>query len=105
MAQAERVRDRIQALEERLARLRNAKSRLIARASHTERRRDTRRKILIGGAVLAAIGREGVPPIRSRAELLKWLDARLLRPHDRAVFELPVQEPHAAVSGSRPSAT
>ena len=37
MAQAEKVRDRIQALDERLARLRNEKNRLVARASHTER--------------------------------------------------------------------
>lgn len=88
MSQPEKVRARIQSLDERLARLRMEKSRLIARSSHTERKRDTRRKILIGGAVLAAIDHEGVPLMRSRAELLRWLDAQLTRPHDRAVFAL-----------------
>ena len=88
MPQPEKVRRRIQSLDERLARLRTEKNRLIARAGHAERKRDTRRKILIGGAVLAAIDHEGVPPMRSVSELLRWLDARLTRPHDRAAFDL-----------------
>jgi hypothetical protein len=90
--QSEKVRIRLQALDERLARLRMEKNRLLARVSQTERKRDTRRKILIGGAVLAAIDHEGVPPLRSIAELLNWLDGRLMRPHDRAVFDLTPQE-------------
>jgi hypothetical protein len=69
-------------------RLRVEKNRLLARASQTERKRDTRRKILIGGAVLAAIEHEGVPAMRSKSELCRWLDARLTRAHDRAVFDL-----------------
>ena len=102
MLQSEKVRMRLQALDERLARLRMEKNRLIARVSQTERKRDTRRKILIGGAVLAAIDHEGVPPLGSIAELLKWLDGRLTRPHDRAVFDL---ASHDATRGSlRPSA-
>ena len=89
MPHSENVRSRIDSLDERLARLRSEKNRLLARANHAERKRDTRRKILIGGAVLAAIEHEGVPPIRSIVELLQWLEARLTRPHDRAVFDLP----------------
>ena len=92
MAHVEKVRARIHSLDERLARLRVEKGRLIARASQTERKRDTRRKILIGGAVLAAIEHEGVPPMRTRAELLQWLGARLTRAHDRTVFDLPPQQ-------------
>ena len=92
MPQSERVRIRLQALDERLARLRIEKNRLIARVSQTERKRDTRRKILIGGAVLAAVDHEGMPAMRSGAELLRWLDARLARPHDRAVFDLTPHE-------------
>ena len=88
MPQPEKVLARIQSLDERLARLRTAKNRLIARAGHAERKRDTRRKILIGGAVLAAIDHEGMPAMRSVSELLHWLDGRLTRPHDRAAFEL-----------------
>jgi hypothetical protein len=64
MPQPEKVLARIQSLDERLARLRTEKNRLIARAGHAERKRDTRRKILIGGAVLAAIDHESVPVMR-----------------------------------------
>ena len=102
MPQSEKVRVRLQALDERLARLRMEKNRLIARVSQTERKRDTRRKILIGGAVLAAIDHEGVPSLRSSAELLCWLDARLTRAHDRAVFDLTL--PETARTGLQPSA-
>jgi hypothetical protein len=80
--QSEKVRLRLQALDERLARLRMEKNRLIAR--------------VIGGAVLAAIDHKGVPPLRSIVELLNWLDGRLTRPHDRAVFDL---VPHGATRG------
>ena len=101
MSQSERTRTKIQALDERLTRLRVEKSRLIARESKTERKRDTRRKILIGGAVLAAVDHEGVPAMRSTSELRRWLDARLTRAHDRAVFDLPQREDHEAAN--RPS--
>jgi hypothetical protein len=102
VAQSEKVRIRLQALDERLARLRMEKNRLIARVSQTERKRGTRRKILIGGAVLAAVDHEGVPAMRSNAELLRWIDAQLTRPHDRAVFNL---TPHDATRGGpQPSA-
>ena len=101
MRQSEKVRVRLQTLDERLARLRMEKSRLIARVSQAERKRDTRRKILIGGAVLAAVDHDGMPAIRSGAELLRWLDARLARPHDRAVFDL---TPHETTrTGLQPS--
>jgi hypothetical protein len=100
--QPEKVRVRLQALDERLARLRMEKNRVIARVSQAERKRDTRRKILIGGAVLAVVDHEGVPALRSSAELLRWLNARLTRPHDRAVFDL---TPHETTRGGlQPSA-
>ena len=79
---------RIRAIDERLTRLRAERLRLVARASKTERKRDTRRKILVGAAILAAVEHEGVPALRTARELLEWLDARLTRPHDRAVFDL-----------------
>jgi hypothetical protein len=82
------TRSRIQSIDDRLARLRAERSRLVARASVSDRRRDTRRKILIGGAVLAAVQHEGVPPLRSLDALTRWMDSRLERPHDRAVFDL-----------------
>jgi hypothetical protein len=88
MGTAERVQERIQMFDKRLERLRAERDRLMARASQAERRRDTRRKIIIGGTVLAAIGADGVPAMRSQADLARWLDARLERPFDRAVFDL-----------------
>jgi hypothetical protein len=88
MPNSEKVQARLTSIDERLARLRAERDRLIARASQAERRRDTRRKIVLGGSVLAAIEHEGVPALRTRAELLRWLDLQLQRPHDRAVFDL-----------------
>ena len=88
MSQPERVQMRLRAIDERLSRLKAEKDRLLARATQVERRRQTRRKILIGGTVVAAIEDEGVPALRSKAELLRWLEERLTRPHDRAVFDL-----------------
>lgn len=102
MPQSEKIQTRIQSLDERLARLRVKKGRLLARDGHAERKRDTRRKILIGGAVLAAIEHEGVPALRSKAEFLRWLNAQLTRPHDRDVFELAPERTLAAKPGSAP---
>ena len=88
MSHPEKVRAHLQTLDERLARLRAERERLAARASQAERRRDTRRKIVIGGTVLAAVEHEGVPALQSRAELVRWLNGLLTRPHDRVVFDL-----------------
>jgi hypothetical protein len=92
MSRPERVRVRLQALDERLARLRADRDRLAARASESERKRETRRKIVIGGTVLAAVEHEGVPAIQTPAELVRWLDAQLSRPHDRSVFDLTIHK-------------
>jgi len=88
MFQTEKIRLRLQSLDERLARLRTERDKLAARASRTERKRDTRRKIVIGGTVLAAIEHEGVPALQTREDLVRWLDAHLTRPHDRSAFDL-----------------
>jgi hypothetical protein len=85
---SQKVRARLDALDERLARLRAARDRLAAQASRTERRRDTRRKIVIGGTILAALEHEGVPEIRTQADLCRWLDGQLERPQDRRAFDL-----------------
>jgi hypothetical protein len=102
MSQSDKIHTRIHSIDERLARLRARRERLLARAGNAERKRDTRRKILIGGAVLAAVDREGVPSMQSTTELRRWLDARLVRPHDRAVFGLDAGDP-AKEQGIRPS--
>lgn len=81
--------NRIKTIDERLARLCAERLRLAERASLADRKRDTRRKILIGAAVLAALERDGVPHLTSAKELSGWMDAHLTRAHDRAVFDLP----------------
>jgi hypothetical protein len=92
MNRPEQVRARLGNVNATLARLRAERSRLLARATQAERKRDTRRKIIIGGAVLAAVQHEGVPVLRSADELLAWLAPRLTRPHDRAAFDLALQK-------------
>ena len=91
---------RIKSLDDRLARLRAERTRLAERASLADRKRDTRRKILIGAAVLAALERDGVPHLTSAHELSRWMDAHLTRTHDRAVFDLPAKEPTPAGADS-----
>jgi hypothetical protein len=99
---SQKVRARLQVLDERLARLRTARDRLAALASRAERRRDTRRKIVLGGTVLAAVEHEGVPSLRTHSELLRWLDRQLQRPQDRRAFDLAPRkaEPSARSSES-----
>jgi hypothetical protein len=92
MNRHEQARARIGTVNDALARLRAERSRLLARATQAERKRDTRKKILIGGAVLAAVQHEGVPVLRTGDELLAWLEPRLTRPHDRAAFDLKPQK-------------
>jgi len=91
MSPSDKARARIELLDERLARLRAERERLIARTDRAERKRDTRRKIVIGGTVLAAVEHEGLPALRTRTDLTQWLDSRLDRPQDRRVFGLPPQ--------------
>ena len=98
MTQPTPTRTRIKSIDDRLGRLRAERSRLLARASNSERRRDTRRKILIGGAVLAAVQHEGVPALRNAEALTRWIDRHLTRSHDRAVFDLIANTSHAAKS-------
>ncbi len=93
MWHSEKVRQHVQTLEERLAQLPMTRNQLLARASRAERKRDTRRKIVLGVTVLAALAHEGMPALRTPEELARWLDARLERPADRAVFDLDTKQP------------
>jgi hypothetical protein len=87
---SEKALARIGLIDERLARLRAERERLLARTNRAERKRDTRRKIVLGGTVLAAVEHEGLPALRTHAELISWLDRQLEREQDRRAFELPV---------------
>ena len=60
-------------------------ARLRAAAAKVTRQQDTRRKILVGAAILAKVERGEWP----KDKLLEMLDSALTRPDDRALFELP----------------
>lgn len=76
-------------LEQAKAQKKLIEARKRAAASKIERSRDTRRKILIGAAVLANLETGEI----KKKSLLGMLDAYLTRPDDRALFEfLPKDE-------------
>jgi vacuolar-type H+-ATPase subunit I/STV1 len=80
--------DKIDRLEQRLRSLKARKQRVDARRRSLEtkrtRREETRRKILVGAIVLAKV-EQGV---MEEALLREWLGKALVRPEDRALFEL-----------------
>jgi multidrug resistance efflux pump len=53
-----------------------------------ERSADTRRKILLGAAILAKVGRGEW----TKEQMLSILDTELTRPDDRVLFSLPIQQ-------------
>jgi hypothetical protein len=76
----------VQKLEERQRRLRVQLDRVKAAEAMQERKRDARRKIVVGAMVLGLVERGEWP----RERLLEKLDAYLTRNHDRALFGLPL---------------
>jgi hypothetical protein len=83
------IEGRIEAAKKKLKQLTAQKQQLEARkrTEETKRKRndDTRRKILIGAAILAKVERGEWP----QARLLDMLNLTLTRPDDRALFDLP----------------
>src|SRR5262249_37760501 len=77
--------EKLERLEERqrllLAEIEREKAGLVEQG----RKRDARRKIVVGAMVLGQVERGEWP----RAQLLEKLDAYLTREHDRALFDLP----------------
>ena len=83
------IEDTIAALEIKLKQAKAQKQKIEAQKRAAERKlersRDTRRKILVGAAILAKVEREEWP----KEKLLAMLDATLIRADDRALFDLP----------------
>lgn len=83
------IDDRIAALESKLKQEKARKQKIEARKraveSKAKRSMDTRRKILIGAAILAKVERGEWP----HDKLLAMLDAALTREDDRELFGLP----------------
>ena len=83
------IESRIEAAKKKLKQLTAQKQQLEARkkAAESKRKRtdDTRRKILIGAAILAKVQRGEWPQSR----LLAMMDKLLTRPDERTLFQLP----------------
>lgn len=82
------IEDTIATLETKLKQAKAKKQQVEARKRAVERKRtraeDTRRKILVGAAILGKVERGEWP----ETNLLAMLDAALTRPDDRALFGL-----------------
>jgi phage shock protein A len=87
------IEERIAALETKLKQEKAKKQQIEARKraaeSKAKRSIDTRRKILVGAAILAKVERGEWP----QDKLLAMLDASLTRADDRALFDLPAPQP------------
>ena len=83
------IEERIEALEKKLKQEKAKKQKIeaIKRAAESKVKRsmDTRRKILVGAAILAKVERGEWP----QDKLIAMLDASLTRDDDRALFDLP----------------
>jgi hypothetical protein len=85
--------DQISTLQEKLTRLKLRQQRVDARkraiGALRERKAATRRKILVGGIVLAKVEHGELDSAQFRG----WLDQALTRAEDRALFDLPISHP------------
>ena len=85
------IEERIAALEAKLKQEKAKKQQIEARKRAVESKKkrsdETRRKILVGAAILAKVDRGEWP----QDQLLALLDASLTRADDRALFDLPAQ--------------
>jgi uncharacterized protein YpiB (UPF0302 family) len=83
------IENTIASLEAKLKQAKAKKQQIEARKraleTKEERAKDTRRKILVGAAILTKVEREEWP----RDKLLAMLDSALTRTDDRALFDLP----------------
>ncbi|MEW6569369.1 MAG: mobilization protein [Chloroflexota bacterium] len=86
------IEERIAALEAKLKQEKAKKQQIEARkrAAESKKKRsdETRRKILVGAAILAKVERGEWP----QEKLLAMLDASLTRADDRALFDLPAAQ-------------
>lgn len=89
--------ERIRKLEEERARINAEIQRVKGRESQEERKRETRRRILAGGMVLAQVERGEM----SKEKLSADLDRFLARDRDRELFGLPPRQ--AKAEAARPS--
>lgn len=84
------IEERIKAQEEKLKQLKALKQKqeaaLRAGQAKKDRAAETRRKILVGAAILAKVERGEWP----KDKMLEMMSQQLTRPDDRALFNLPL---------------
>ncbi|MDM5182075.1 mobilization protein [Massilia sp. DJPM01] len=87
-ANIEKAQQRVKDLEEKLKQAKALKQKVEARAKATENKQkraaDTRRKILVGAAILAKVERGEWP----KDKMLEMMGQQLTRDDDRALFDL-----------------
>lgn len=92
IANIEKAQQRVKDLEEKLKQAKALKQKVEARAKAVENKQkraaDTRRKILVGAAILAKVERGEWP----KEKMLEMMSQQLTRPDDRELFELQVVE-------------
>lgn len=88
IANIEKAQQRVKDLEEKLKQAKALKQKVEARAKAAENKQkraaDTRRKILVGAAILAKVERGEWP----KDKMLEMMGQQLTRPDDRALFDL-----------------
>lgn len=88
IANIEKAQQRVKDLEEKLKQAKALKQKVEARAKAAENKQkraaDTRRKILVGAAILAKVERGEWP----REKMLEMMNQQLTREDDRALFDL-----------------
>jgi hypothetical protein len=94
---ARSTKDKIDDLRKKEAQIKDQIQALKQREREAERKRDTRRKILIGGAVLAKIKRGDWP----HQQLIDLVDSELKSDRDRELFDLPVSSSSEATGGNQ----
>lgn len=93
-ANIEKAQQRVKDLEEKLKQAKALKQKVEARAKAAENKQkrasDTRRKILVGAAILAKVERGEWP----KDKMLEMMGQQLTRDDDRALFDLaPIEKP------------
>lgn len=96
IANIEKAQQRVKDLEEKLKQAKALKQKAEARvkAAKTKQKRadDTRRKILVGAAILAKVERGEWP----KDKMLEMMGQQLTRTDDRLLFDLPVTQKTAS---------
>jgi hypothetical protein len=87
-----KLEDKIAAAEAKVKQLKVRQRQIEARkrslAAKNERSKDVRRKILVGAIVLAKVEAGEI----SKEDLYRWIEPKLSRADDRALFDLLVME-------------